>query len=376
MPNEAEETGDFILFMDELFDSLNGNSKTAALSKALKGGISRSSGHKDFWQNSIKILSSITFFDAKNKKHVKVPSIVNLVKTLRGFLILREKLLTRMSYILPRAMNQDCLENFFSSLRGHTRFVMYPDVAHFITSFKALLVNNFFSTHSPGANCEEDFSSGVLDNLRTFLTGEEMAGVTPIDASEIDMEVNIEDLPVGGRKSRVARATLAYIAGYVAKKMLKKFGNCDECKRLLLHSDGDIPVEVIQAKTYRKSSLVEPGGYLYFVVTESCSRLFYCIPRLCHIYNISGTLEAMLFKYINFSVLNCSIHTNLGKLVCELIVCTITFFWTKQVNLILKGNNEKFKCVLTNLPHSKLIDPIRVEAHNKYLKRRKTAKKH
>lgn len=73
----------------------------------------------------------------------------------------------------------------FSSLRGHTRSVMYPDVAHFITSFKALLDNNLFSIHSPGANCEADFSSAALDNL----TGQEMAGVTPIDASETSMEM-------------------------------------------------------------------------------------------------------------------------------------------------------------------------------------------
>lgn len=48
LPNEAEHTSDFIIFIDELFQSLYGNSKTPASSKQLKGGIS-SCGHKNFW---------------------------------------------------------------------------------------------------------------------------------------------------------------------------------------------------------------------------------------------------------------------------------------------------------------------------------------
>lgn len=109
---------------------------------------------------------------------------------------------------------------------------MYPDVAHFVSSFKALLVNNFFSTHSPGANCEEDFSLGALDNLRCFLTGEEVAGVTLLDTSEeASLNLNLDDLPRTIRKTRVAKATLAYVSGYIEKKKKSKFGNGDECRR-------------------------------------------------------------------------------------------------------------------------------------------------
>ncbi|KAJ3616538.1 hypothetical protein MTP99_018907, partial [Tenebrio molitor] len=37
LPQEAGETGELILFLDQLFDSLNGNNKEAANSKPLKG---------------------------------------------------------------------------------------------------------------------------------------------------------------------------------------------------------------------------------------------------------------------------------------------------------------------------------------------------
>jgi len=34
------------------------------------------------------------------------------------------------------------------------------------------VINNFTSTHSVGANCEDDDSDGILDNLKDFLFNE------------------------------------------------------------------------------------------------------------------------------------------------------------------------------------------------------------
>ncbi|KAJ3655866.1 hypothetical protein Zmor_014975 [Zophobas morio] len=49
----AEETGEFILFMDKLFNSLNANNRIAPSSKPLKGAVCESSGHKHFWTEAI-----------------------------------------------------------------------------------------------------------------------------------------------------------------------------------------------------------------------------------------------------------------------------------------------------------------------------------
>lgn len=127
MPAEAVQTGEFILFIDQLFDSLNANNKIAASSKPLKGGVTSMSEHETFWRESIKIIQSMQFFDARTKKLSKVPSIINLIKTLKGFIYLKRTLLSKMQYFLPRAFNQDCLENFFASLRGHGRRNIIPD---------------------------------------------------------------------------------------------------------------------------------------------------------------------------------------------------------------------------------------------------------
>jgi hypothetical protein len=136
LPEEAEHTADFILFMDELFDSLNGNTKLAPQGKPLKGGMSQNSEHEAFWRSAIIVLNTVCYYNSNKKKFITIPSIVNLIKTLQGFIHLKLKLIGRVQYILPRAVNQDCLENFFSSIRGHGRHNRSPDVATFTASFK------------------------------------------------------------------------------------------------------------------------------------------------------------------------------------------------------------------------------------------------
>ncbi|KAJ3659137.1 hypothetical protein Zmor_010842 [Zophobas morio] len=107
LPAEAVQTADFILFMDMLFDSLNGNAKQAPVSKPFKGGVSTDSGHKKWWEESVKVIKTMRFWNSKKGIYVKVPWTKNLVKTIEGFLYLRTRLLTRVKYFLPRALNQE-----------------------------------------------------------------------------------------------------------------------------------------------------------------------------------------------------------------------------------------------------------------------------
>jgi hypothetical protein len=178
------DTGDFILFIDKLFDSLNGNSKIAPSHKPMKGAVTKTSGHEQFWQESIGIIKKMKFWNRSKKKFVRPPSLLNLIKTLRAFIYLKKLLLKKIKFIPPRALTQDCLEKFFGSVRAHGARNTSPDVFHFITSFKSLLLNNFMTSHSPSSNCEDDYSAGALDNLRCFITGECIAGVRPLDDDE------------------------------------------------------------------------------------------------------------------------------------------------------------------------------------------------
>ncbi|XP_015840038.1 transposable element P transposase [Tribolium castaneum] len=364
---EGVHTGDFILFIDELFDSLNSNNAHAPSNKPLKSGFRRNSPHEEFWRNAIKVLETVRWYNLEKGINVKIPSIINLIKTLKGFIEIKRRLTARVSYVLSREINQDCLENFFASLRGHGRFNKSPDVAHFVSSFKALLVNNFFSRHSPRANCEEDFSTGVLGTLRCFLTGEEIAGISSLENEDLAIPSAEGNTQLHQQKSRVAKATIAYVAGYVAKKILQNYGQCEECVKMLTHSDGDVPMAVIEARQYRLSTLTKPGSYLYFVTSECVSRLLFYIPRICYKQFISVLLRELINSELDFNVLNCNIHPTLGNSVVEFQIRVMLFYWAKQINLILKGNRNEF---LKNKT-LRATDPIKVHAHNMYLKRKK-----
>ncbi|XP_050497722.1 uncharacterized protein LOC126878870 isoform X1 [Diabrotica virgifera virgifera] len=167
--SEVADTGRLILFLDKLFDSLNSNQKTAPVSKPLKGGVTLTSNHDQFWKQSLTLLNKMKFFDRKKQKFVSVPSLKNLNFTIRGFLYLKQKLLkTNNNYLLLRAFQQDTLENFFGLIRSYRATDNSVSVSDAITTFKALVINNFMSFHSPESNCEKDVSEGALDTLRFF----------------------------------------------------------------------------------------------------------------------------------------------------------------------------------------------------------------
>jgi hypothetical protein len=145
------------------------------------------------------------------------------------------------------------------------------------------LVNNFFARHSPGANCEPDESSGALDALKCFVTGEEIAGISAIESEASTSTIDFSTLQLHHRKSRVAKATLAYIAGFIGRSLLNKYAGCNMCREMLLKADGTVPLEVIEGRKYRHSSLVKPGTFLFWATSEATSRLMYAIQRLCNI---------------------------------------------------------------------------------------------
>ncbi|KAJ8910621.1 hypothetical protein NQ315_002857 [Exocentrus adspersus] len=241
---------------------LNSSRKTGPPGKPLKGGVQNDSVHIQFWYDAIKILESMKFYCTENSRFVKVPSILNLIRTLKGFIYLSKK--------------QDALENLFGCIRNYSGQESNPGAAHFISSFRALLVNNFMSTHSPNSNCQEDYHTGALDNLRSFITGEVLPGVTPLPDYE---EPEVPSTVTLHRRSKVSRCTATYISGFIARKLLRKT-KCENCKSNLLFRDNNNDTDFIKARQYDHCKLIKPGTVFTFLVSQSIARLFYLIPRL------------------------------------------------------------------------------------------------
>lgn len=219
---EAADTADLILLLDELFDSLNVSKASKSAAKLMKRPVNKKSSHKVFWENAIEILKSMKFYCPKNKRLVVVPSIKNLISSLKGFLYLRRKLLDdyKFKYFLTGAFNQDCLENFFGNIRAHGVRNTNPNVEHFIASFKTLVINNFLSVHSVGYNCQEDKTeSFCLDNLKSFLTTNRTRG---IPASQDFSSIDIPKVTTLHEATKLSRCTLVYMSGAIIKIIKKK----------------------------------------------------------------------------------------------------------------------------------------------------------
>ncbi|KAJ8913407.1 hypothetical protein NQ315_008800 [Exocentrus adspersus] len=264
-------------------------------------------------------------------------------------------------YFLPRAFNQDPLENFFGAIRSHGVRNTSPDVSHFINSFKSLIINNFMSSHSPGHNCEEDFSEGALDNLRSFLTGEEIPGIAPLQSDD-DIETPLS--VINCKKTRVAENVLYYIAN-----------KCEECKNNLTANVNTNYSEFVSVREYDNCNFLRAGGFLNFAVSQCVSYLFFLIPRVCHQKDVFKISNRTLSTKIAFNVLNCKSHPNLSNHVKNVILKCIIYFWCKSINRILNGQDSKFEILYRLNPNSKNLDPIKVLALKKYNLQKKRMRK-
>lgn len=168
--SEAADTADLFMFIDMLFDSVNGNSVMADKGKYLRCSISSTSRHIEFWNEALQVLKTFQFVDSEGRNS-RLPSVKNWENTIKGLKIIWGNLQKKgFKFLSLRALNQDPLENFFGCIRSHGVRNIMPSSTLFTSSFKALLVNNFTSSRSVGANCMKDDTQGSLDTLRVFIT--------------------------------------------------------------------------------------------------------------------------------------------------------------------------------------------------------------
>lgn len=376
---EAVDTAELLLFLDKLFDSLNVNSKVAPSTKPLKGGVTRDSPHEEHWRAAINVLQSMSYFNKDKKKLVKVPSIKNLIHTIKGFIYLKSVLLEnfKFKFILTRFFNQDPLENFFSYVRAHGVRNILPGSSHFMSSFKTLLVNNFLTYHSPFSNCEKDNTSMLLGNLKSFLTTniEIDVDTTLQNLNTDDVQSQFSAIPLH-KRTKLNKCTITYYAGYVAKKVSVLVGrkfNCATCKNNLTACSSTANTDFIEAREYKPNLLLRPGSFLVFIVNQAVSHLYYLIPRIANQKYISRFLINVLLKKIDFRPINCPEH-NLKIYICNILVRCCLYFWCKKINKIANGKDLKFYTFVKICKQVNLLDPMKIKAMKKWENKRKGKK--
>lgn len=346
--------------MDTLFDSVNGVSPKKDHTKPLHCAVSQDSEHLQFWQEAIKMFESMKFIKSNGTLFVP-PSVKNWILTLKGLRYLWLKLSKDgFKFLSVRNLNQDSLENFFGGLRSHGARNVNPTCHSFTNSFKSLLINNFLSPHSPGANCEVD-EGEALECLKHFIICPKEINLPVFRIPEVDIPPY-----VNSSLSLHKKGTLKYIAGYIAKKVMKMVGICKKCRHDLIGEKAQLSQDenfVIVSRQYSPNALLFPTTNYNYLFQKCLHILGSILPKICHSENIKSVLLSICVQEIDNPFV-CEKH-NLFNLVIKYICNFHIQTWSKNINKILKG---KLKIMKTS-------DPIKLQARVKYDNHKKASER-
>ena len=151
LPPEAIHTAHFIEKFDSLFNAFNSSSLNAP--HKYRRAFSITSGHQEFLSECLKWLSEVKH----NGKHSSLPCLEGWKLSINSLISLWNHLHDDFSleFLLTNRLNQDCLENFFSMIRGRGGHRDNPDSVQFRAEYRAIAVESLFSC-SIESNCKDD----------------------------------------------------------------------------------------------------------------------------------------------------------------------------------------------------------------------------
>ena len=258
LPKEATPTADFVKNCDSLFNIFNsGTSKNSKKENGLPfTGHEKQKEKLSFllaWLDKTVINSPNNIFCLDGWR-LDIASLLGLFEDLKHN--------HGVKSLHTDRLNQDCLENFFSSIRGKGGHRIHPTAREFRMAFRQISVDSFFS-HSPGSNCLEDTDSYLLR-----LTPEQFAELGGGDEEEEEalQDEALQDLiaiatPAPLQKDehlKIAEENvLTYIAGYVAYKLKDAQNLCTGCTASLVGPELSTNDEIfLKCKQYES---VVPG---------------------------------------------------------------------------------------------------------------------
>jgi hypothetical protein len=198
------------------------------------------------------------------------------------------KLGVNVSFLCPRNLNQDPIEFFFSCLRGLVGRNINPMCSAFAANQKAMVLNNFTSSHSPNSNCQED-DGEALDTLKKFLQVD-MSGIEPLPEITEELVEGEEEFKVTGNINVITTQLHSYLAGYIGKQYLKRIV-CKTCRNHILtniREEGGL----VEARAYSAKALLNANSKFRRIFSRSCEVLFFC--QKCVLQPIKKKIETKI----------------------------------------------------------------------------------
>lgn len=215
------------------------------------------------------------------------------------------------------------MECFFGNIRSHGYRDTNPDCYHFISSFKTLLINNFSTIKSAG-NCELEDSDGVLNNLKQFITGSHIQKSNEEDTTLLTVPITND---VVKNVTVVTDMNIGYVAGYMARRILKCVKNCKQYKEFLVSKEKTNLL--IRSRDFTSNSLIHPNSTYFNVVKEMFNISNIILPTLME--NDVGKRLIFLFE-INIDIPKCCYNHNLSTILFEKLKNVCLFTLLKNIN--------------------------------------------
>lgn len=172
-----------------------------------------------------------------------------MVQTINVTLLLAEDVINSdlgVSYILTSKLNQDALENAFGQLRTRGGCNRNPSQKEISYLFGRIMSMKLINGPQLTTNCEVDDDDSLVSAVEQLKEQIETEAILNEDVSnkEFDMVVSTyfdkidsnENLDSSTEVDEIQSASVRYIAGYAACKLLRKV----ECCENILQSESDL----------------------------------------------------------------------------------------------------------------------------------------
>lgn len=260
-------------------------------------------------------------------------------------------------FLYTSRLNQGCIEDLFSVIRGKGGHVDNPSPKQFRLYLRQVMVDSIL-LKSKSSNCEEDGDKFLvtLNNLTAQAAAErqytthcdnESSNDPQIDATVKALAlVGLQELTEDEQElSEAEENILTYIAGYVARKTQGSSKVCNACKQKLFGDfQGSRKETLLSAKRY--DDLQGPG-----LVTAS-TQLVTAIEAMEIKYKMVA--EKMLTGRLVRAHLVSALEKEAALLFCngvekcQLRLCVVSSFATIRLHFTLRDNSRHFTSVRGN----------------------------
>ncbi len=306
-PQEAMDTAIFLERFDCLFNVFN--SQRINNANKFKRALREGSGHLSFLEETFDWLGYLESGSGR---------VLNCVEgwklSIRSLMLLWEELRTQheVKFLLTNRCNQDCIENFFSIIRGKGGHRYNPDAVQFRAAYRAATVDSMFS-FSKGSNCVLDLDSHLLklSNLTSH---------TPPPADDLpEVPQQVYDIINVAQPSEfdlTDQNIIVYIAGYMARRVFEKHGECDPCRSLLVtnyqsESEAHIFINRKQYEHLDQGGLYYPTSALVDSVSTMEASFRLCAKGLIRSEKLHGRMYNHIAARVENDILTC------GDKACE-----------------------------------------------------------